>query len=337
MRVYFSVMVVLVVVLAIGFSILTTIILEQMNITLLSNLNPVLQVTLYCTLLSIFITTIFNKSIINPIKKLSKDSCEVAKGNFTINPDYESNLNEMNELFDSFKVMVDGLSATETLRKDFISNVSHEFKTPINAIEGYATLLQDKSQSDAEKDECVSKIIYNTKRLSSLVGNILMLSKVECSNIPLQKNLYSLDEQIRQSIVSLEAKWLEKEIEFEVELDSVNYNGLESLMYHVWTNLLDNAIKFSSNKGLISIKLKEESNQIVCSISDNGIGMTTDIKARIFDKFYQGDTSHQSEGNGLGLSLVKQIIDISVGKIEVISEAGEGSTFTILLPGSSKE
>lgn len=332
MRLYFSIMVVFVVGLTVLLASLITFLFGLMKITWLSNLSPILHITLYCTILGILIAAIFNKSIITPIKKLSNASCEVAKGNFSVTPDCKSNLNEMKELFENFRIMVTGLGAIETLRKDFVSNVSHEFKTPINAIEGYATLLQDKSQTESEKDECISKIIYNTKRLSSLVGNILMLSKVESHNIPFPKKVYSLDEQIRQGIVSLEAKWLEKEIEFDVELDSVKYTGIEALMYHVWTNVLDNAIKFSPKQGLIFIKLKNEGNQVICSITDNGIGMTEENKARIFDKFYQGDTSHQSEGNGLGLSLVKQIVEISMGKIEVISKVGEGSTFTIILP-----
>ncbi len=332
MRLYFSIMVVSVVILTIVLAGLITFFLDWMNVTWLSNLNLMLQIALYCTFLGILIAAIFNKSIITPIKKLSNASCEVAKGDFTVNPVCKSNLNEMKELFENFRIMVAELGATETLRNDFVMNVSHEIKTPINAIEGYATLLQDKNQTEAEKDEYISKIIYNTKRLSSLVGNILMLSKVESQNIPLKKTLYALDEQIRQAIVSLESKWLDKEIEFDVELDSVKYTGVETLMYHVWSNLLDNAIKFTPRQGLISIQLKNGGGQAVCSISDTGPGMPEETKAHIFDKFYQGDTSHQSEGNGLGLALVKQIVDIGKGTIEVSSTVGKGSIFTITLP-----
>ncbi|NLZ74123.1 MAG: HAMP domain-containing histidine kinase, partial [Bacteroidales bacterium] len=240
MRQYFSVIVILVVSMMILLASLINFFIVQLEITWLSNLNPIIMITLYCTVLGTLIAAIFNKSIITPIKKLSNASREVAKGDFTVKTDYKSNLNEMKELFENFNIMVSELGATETLRNDFVSNVSHEFKTPINAIEGYVTLLQDKNQTDADKDECISKIIYNTKRLTSLVGNILMLSKVESQNIPFKKNLYILDEQIRQTIVSLETKWLEKEIEFDVELDNVQYMGLETLMYQVWSNLLEN-------------------------------------------------------------------------------------------------
>lgn len=331
MRLYFSAMVIFVVVMTIILASAFTFLLNQIKIDLLGNIIPVLQIALYCTFLGVVIAVIFNKSIVAPIKKLSSASCEIAKGNFTVDLDYKSNLNEMNELFENFRVMVNELRATETLRNDFVTNVSHEFKTPINAIEGYVTLLQDKSQSNEEKDECISKIIYNTKRLSSLVGNILMLSKVDSQKVFAKRTNYSLDEQIRQAIVSLESKWVDKKIEFDVELDNTKYYGPEALMYQVWMNLLDNAIKFSSVHGFISVRLMNRGSQITCTIEDQGVGMTKETKERIFDKFYQGDTSHQSEGNGLGLALVKQIIALCKGSIEVSSITGKGSVFTIIL------
>lgn len=334
MRLYFLFIVIVIVVLTITVSSFATIILSKIRIDWLN--NPILQITLYCTFLGTSIAAIFNKSIITPIKILSNASRKVAKGDFTIHPECKSDLNEMKELYENFRLMVTELGATEALRNDFISNVSHEFKTPINAIEGYATLLQDKNQTELEKEEYVSKIIYNTKRLSSLVGNMLLLSKVENQNIPLQKSLYFLDEQIRQSIVSLESKWTPKDIEFDVDLDSIMYEGQEALMSHVWTNLIDNAIKFSPQNGLITIELKKKETEIICIISDKGSGMSKETMLRIFDKFYQGDTSHQSEGYGLGLALVKQITDIIQGNIQVSSTVGVGTTFTITLQTSTK-
>ncbi len=332
MKWYFSITVILAVAFTILFAGFVTHIFNLLKITWPSNLGIVLQVALYCTILGFLIEIIFNKSIITPIKKLSKASREVAKGDFTIGFDGKSELIEMKELFDNFQVMVTELGTIEALRNDFVSNVSHEIKTPINAIEGYATLLQDKNQTETERDECVLKIMYNTKRLSSLVGNILMLSKLESQNIPFERTTYALDEQIRQTIVALESKWHEKEIEFDVELDSVRYTGVENLMYHVWSNLLDNAIKFTPRQGIVSIRLKSSNEQIICSIADTGIGMNVETKAHIFDKFYQGDVSHQSEGNGLGLALVKQILDINKGTIEVASAISEGAKFMIKLP-----
>ncbi|MGN6711591.1 sensor histidine kinase [Anaerocolumna jejuensis] len=332
MRLYFSIMVVFVVVATIIFAGIINLLFTWMNITWLAHLSPIVQITLYCTFVGIFIAFIFDKSIIEPIKKLSNASREVAKGDFSVNPSSKSNLNEMNELFENFRIMVTELGAIETLRSDFVSNVSHEIKTPLNAIEGYATLLQDKNQSEEEKEECILKIVNNTKRLSSLVGNILMLSKVENQSIPLKKTKFALDEQIRQAIVSFESKWMEKELELDVELDSVSYTGMEALMYHVWSNLLDNAIKFTPKYGNISIMLKSGGQQIVCTITDTGVGIPEEAKEHIFDKFYQGDVSHQSEGNGLGLALVKQILDISKGTIEVSSTVGEGAKFIIKLP-----
>jgi signal transduction histidine kinase len=333
MKWYFSITVILAVAFTIVLAGFVTHVFDLLKVTWPSKLGTVLQVALYCTILGGLIEIIFNKSIIAPIKKLSKVSEEVAKGDFSIGFKGKSELIEMKELFDNFQIMVTELGTIEALRNDFVSNVSHEIKTPINAIEGYATLLQDQNQSDAEKDEWISKIIYNTKRLSSLVGNILMLSKLESQNIPFEQTTYALDEQIRHTIVALESKWHEKEIEFDVALDSVKYTGVENLMYHVWSNLLDNAIKFTPRQGIVSIRLKSSDHQIICSIADTGIGMNEETKAHIFDKFYQGDISHQSEGNGLGLALVKQIVDINKGTIEVVSSVSEGADFIVKLPG----
>ena len=227
--------------------------------------------------------------------------------------------------------MTKELRATQILQMDFVSNVSHEFKTPINAIEGYTMLLQGEELSN-EQNEYVEKILFNTQRLSCLVGNILLLSKLENQNIPMKKTKYRLDEQIRQAILSLESKWTQKEIGFQVEMEAVKYVGNEGLFMHVWINLLDNAIKFSPNQGIITMFLKQEKDQVKFILEDEGPGIDEEIKNRIFDKFYQADGSHKAEGNGLGLALVKRIIDSAGGTIEAQNREYGGCRFVVQLP-----
>ena len=222
--------------------------------------------------------------------------------------------------------------STEILQTDFVSNVSHEFKTPINAIEGYTMLLQDTVVSE-EQNEYVEKILYNTKRLSELVGSILLLSKLENKGIQNRFEFFCLDEQIRKAIVSLEHKWTAKNIEFDADMETIVYRGNESLLYHVFANLIDNAIKFNRDGGKITVRLEKQETNIVFSVSDEGPGIDDNAKNHIFDKFYQVNNSHSGEGNGLGLALVKRILDIHKGSIEVNNnEDGIGCTFTVTLP-----
>ena len=229
--------------------------------------------------------------------------------------------------------MAHGLSSTEILQTDFVSNVSHEFKTPINAIEGYSTLLQDGENLNEDQQEYVEKILYNTKRLSSLVGSILLLSKLENQQIPTNQSIYRLDEQIRQSIVGLEAAWEAKDIDFDVELDRVEYLGNEPMMRHVWDNLISNAVKFSPDGGLVRITLTKKLRKIVFTIEDSGPGLSEETQKHIFDKFYQADSSHKQEGNGLGLTLVKRVLAIEHGEIRVENRPLGGCCFTVTLRG----
>ena len=227
--------------------------------------------------------------------------------------------------------MAHELTSTEILQSDFVSNVSHEFKTPINAIEGYTTLLQGCDNLDAEHQEYVDKILFNTKRLSRLVGNILLLSKIENQEIQTHQTTFRLDEQIRQSIVALESAWTAKDIELDVDLEDVNYTGSESLMHHVWDNLIGNAIKFNPPGGLLKISLKKEKKEIIFTVSDSGPGLSEDSMKHLFDKFYQEDTTRKEEGNGLGLALVKRILTIVGGEISAENLAGGGCAFTVRL------
>ena len=286
---------------------------------------------IFNTLISGIITTFLNGKILEPVTKMSQAMRAVSEGDFTQKLETASRINEIRESYKSFNIMTEELRATELLQTDFVSNVSHEFKTPINAIEGYTTLLQGEELSK-EQEVCIEKILFNTRRLSGLVGNILLLSRLDNQNIPMKKEEYRLDEQVRQAILSLEARWLEKEIEFQVDMENISYTGNEGLLMQIWSNLLDNAIKFSPVKGVISISLKQKEKQVIFVIADEGPGIQEEVKNRIFDKFYQADGSHKSEGNGLGLALVKRILDLNQGSIRAENRDYGGSAFTVTLP-----
>ncbi len=277
-------------------------------------------------------TALLSQKILSPMTRLSSAMSRVAQGDFTVRLDAGGRINEIRNTYENFNLMVRELAATETLQSDFISNVSHEFKTPINAIEGYAMLLQDPGMPPEEQQEYLGKILGSTRRLSGLVGNILLLSRVDNQAIQAGRRLYRLDEQIRQAVVSLERAWSEKDVEFDVDMEPLVFYGNESLMFHVWTNLIGNAIKFDPYGGLIRIRLKQDGGSAVFEIEDNGPGIDQEEQKYIFDKFYQADNSHKEEGNGLGLALVRQILDACGGKISVRSLPDCGSVFTVRLP-----
>lgn len=276
--------------------------------------------------ISIWIT----KKFFDPVARLKQAMREVAGGNFKVMVTTDSRLEDIRSIYADFNAMVRELSATETLQTDFISSVSHEFKPPIGAIEGYTQLLQDHQLTDAERDAYVEKILCNTARLSSLVGNILLLSKIDNRSAQLTMNRYRLDEQIRQAIVATENKWGEKEIDLDVDLAEVLWSGHETLLYHVWSNLLDNAIKFSPRGGVIRMRLQRNEEGVTFTVSDDGPGIPAGEEERIFGKFYQSDTSHESEGNGLGLALVKTIVALHGG---TVAATPGSSLFTVFLPG----
>ena len=278
-----------------------------------------------------------SKIFVSPMMKLGDAMRKVAGGDFSVRLDCSSRIRDVREVYGSFNTMVKELGNTETLQTDFVSNVSHEFKTPINAIEGYASLLQDSQLTDEQKNAYIDKIIFNTRRLSDLVGNILLLSKVNNQTISLKATTFRLDEQVRQSILALESKWEKKEIEFDIDLDEIEYTGYENLLSHVWLNLIDNAVKFSPQNGQIRIRLKQLDGSVTFSIWDNGLPIPEADIGRIFNKFYQGDNSHASEGNGLGLALVRKIVAAAHGTINVTSSEDAGTEFVVALPNSSSD
>ena len=277
------------------------------------------------------ITLIVSKYFFDPIKKLGKAMEQVADGDFSVRLDDKSSSKEIMEVYSGFNMMAHELGATEILQTDFVSNVSHEFKTPINAIEGYSMLLQDSEGLTQEQQQYIDKIIFNTSRLSSLVGSILLLSKLENQQIPTGQTRYRLDEQIRQSIVALEPAWEKKELEFDVNLDRVEYVGNEPMMRHVWDNLISNAIKFSPDRGMVRMALTRKQDLLEFTICDLGPGLSEDAQKHIFDKFYQADSSHKEEGNGLGMALVKRILTIEGGTVHAKNMETGGACITVTL------
>ena len=284
-----------------------------------------------CLLIGILVTSQLSKYFFNPIKKLRGAMDKVAEGDFSVRLEDKSSSKEIMEIYTGFNLMAHELSSTEILQTDFVSNVSHEFKTPINAIEGYSTLLQDGENLSDDQREYVDKILLNTRRLSSLVGSILLLSKLENQQIPTNQKEYRLDEQIRQSLVALETAWEQKDIELDVELDRVSYLGNEPMMRHVWDNLISNAIKFSPHGGTVKLQLAKKARKLIFTIEDQGPGISEEARKHIFDKFYQADNSHKQEGNGLGLALVKRILTIEKGQITAENIPEGGCRFTVTL------
>lgn len=295
------------------------------------NDHSLLALILLSLLLSTALTWFLSWIFFDPIKRLNRAMEQVAKGDFSVRLEGKTTAPEVQDLYAGFNLMAEELGNTEILQTDFVSNASHELKTPLNAIEGYSMLLQNSDNLNERQREYVEKIIFNTRRLSSLTGSILLLSKIENQSIPTNRSTFRLDEQIRQSILALEALWTPKDIEFDVDMEEVSYYGNEMLMHHVWDNLLSNAIKFSPAGACVTIRLTQEGKTLCCSIGDDGPGIATEALSHIFDKFYQADSSHREQGNGLGLALVKRIVSLEGGTVEAENLPQGGCRFTVLL------
>ncbi len=294
-------------------------------------LLPFILLTLASAILACLVATLFSNILLRPIDVITDGLRRVASGDFTVHLNEDSSMNNVRQMNSNFNKMVRELNSTEMLKSDFISNVSHEFKTPLAAIEGYTTLLSATDLTEEQKNY-TENISRSVSRLSTLTGNILRLSKLENQQFHQEKTRFSLDEQIRQAILFLESSWSAKDLNIEPELDPVSFTGYEDLLPQVWINLMTNAIKFTPKCGTIQFTLQRTKGGVTAVISDNGIGMTEDEQAHAFDKFYQADNNHSVAGNGLGLPLVRQIVLMHDGTIQLKSAPNEGSTFTIFLP-----
>ena len=235
-----------------------------------------------------------------------------------------------NVIIDYFNRMVQELFGMETLRTDFIANVSHEMKTPLAVIQNYGTMLQQPNLSDEDRKDYARTVTNASQRLASLITNILKLNKLENQQIYPKKEHFDLGEQLCECLLGFENAWEAKRLEIETEMeDGVNVESDPELLSLVWNNLFSNAIKFTEEGGTIGLKLHTENGHAVVEVSDTGCGISPEVGVHIFEKFYQGDTSHATQGNGLGLAPVKRVVDIIGGEISVSSELGKGSTFTV--------
>lgn len=284
-------------------------------------------------ILTACITTFVGYRILYPIVVLRKNMNKVATGDFNVHLDQPPKITEVQQLYSDFNLMVKELRSIETLQNDFVANVSHEFKTPLATIQGYVQLLQDPSMDDTTRKELLQKLLDGTKQLSRLTDSILKISKIENQGLHLDRKDFRLDEQIRQAILFLQPHWELLQLEFNIELDHIVFSGNEELIYQALINILDNAIKYNVPGGSISVEAAIIEEQFIrIEIIDSGIGLSEEAKEHLFEKFYQEDKSRLNAGNGLGLSLVKQIIDLHHGDISYRSEQGHGTTVTITLP-----
>lgn len=273
-----------------------------------------------------------SKFVTDPIIKVSKAVKEIAEGDFSVQIK-SVGLDEIGQLSESVNKMVKELNGMEYMSKDFMSNVSHEIKTPVSAITGFSELLLDGNLTKEKEKEYLSSLYSESLRLSRLSDNMLKMSKLDNQEIITGRKDFYVDEQIRKCMIFLSEKLEEKEIEFELNLKKCKIKNNFDLLYQVWMNLIENAIKFSNEKGkiYISADYSEDKTEIQVIIKDEGIGIKADKLPKIFDKFYQCDESHKTEGHGLGLSIVKRIIQLTGGDIECTSEENNGCEFRIIL------
>lgn len=283
------------------------------------------------TAVFVVVDTIRRKITVNrPVKRIKSALRQITNGDFSVRLHTQGSSSNFAEIMESINTMTAELSGVETLRSDFISNVSHEMKTPLAVIGNYGTLLQDRSLSEEKRIEYAKAVTDSARRLAELMTNILKLNRLENQQIYPQTKEYDISEQLCECLLQFETVWEDKGIEIETDIvENVTVNADAELLSIVWNNLFSNAFKFTEKGGKVTVSLLADSQFVTIKVTDTGCGMTSEVGSHIFEKFYQGDTSHATQGNGLGLALVKRIIDITDGVISVNSSIGIGSTFTV--------
>lgn len=292
-------------------------------------MSPIWSVCLSSVLATVF-TAWFGKYYLSPITQVIEATKRVAKGDFSVRLPEDSG-GEINDLVHSFNAMAHDLGGIEMFRSDFINSFSHEFKTPIVSIRGFARQLQRDDLTDAQRREYAAIIESESERLVHLSSSVLQLSKLENQQIVSEKTAFRLDEQLRTCILLFERQWESKNLSLDVDLQDVTLYSNPDLLSQAWVNLISNAIKFTPEGGAIAVCLAQREGKAVVTISDTGIGMSAETLSHMFEKFYQGDHSHHYSGNGLGLPMVRRIIDLCGGTIQAESELGRGTVFTVTL------
>ena len=268
-----------------------------------------------------------------PVKRITEATSKMIDGDFKIRIEPIAKFatdDSFNEIIDCINKMAEELSGVETLRTDFIANVSHEMKTPLAVIKNYGTLLQSPDLSEEKRIEYAKAITDASRRLADMMTNILKLNRLENQQIYPNPTTYDLGEQLCECLLQYENIWESRGIEIDTALaENVLVSADSELLSLVWNNLFSNAFKFTENGGMVTLSLLADEHYAIVKVSDTGCGMSPEVGAHIFEKFYQGDTSHQTQGNGLGLALVKRVVDIMHGEIGVESAVGVGTTFTV--------
>lgn len=287
---------------------------------------------LFALFLGVILAATTSKLWLKTADDLSDAVNQVSRGNYKVKVDDKGHKGEFGDLIRAFNNMTEELSHVELFRNDFINYFSHEFKTPIVSIRGFARQLQKEGLTDEERREYTQIIIDECDRLARLSTNILLLSRFENQQIVTSVSTFSIDEQIRRTLVLLEKEWSRKGLQLDLELDEVTYTTNEEMLSLVWTNLLSNAIKYSHDGGKIEIVCDEDAENVHVVISDEGIGISEEDQKHIFDKFFQADPSRKGSGNGLGLALVRRIVELCGGTVRVSSRPGQGASFSVTLP-----
>ena len=267
-----------------------------------------------------------------PVQIITQATEQIMQGDFSVRvrPMHGAGMEGFNQIGMAINAMAQELSGMETLRTDFIANVSHELKTPLAVMGNYAAMLQRPGITEDEKNEYARAISEAARKLAQLITNILKLNKLENQQIFPQPKEFDLSEQLCECLLVFEDAWEARNLEIETDIkDDVRIKSDPELLSLVWNNLISNAVKFTPEGGSIGLSLKTEGSSVVVQVRDTGCGMKPEVGQHIFEKFYQGDTSHATQGNGLGLALVKRVVDILNGEIGVQSVYGQGSTFTV--------
>lgn len=335
--VVYWIMVVLVLVLTFAASLLIVRMLFRFHV--LEAPGPVLLLgvfVFFSLIVGALFSQVFVRSITRPILEMSDAARKIAAGDYDITLKEKTFAEEIQQMEDDFTSMARELASTEMLRSDFVTNVSHEMKTPLAAIKGYATLQLDPKTTPEQSRAYAQKVLTSTQRLSKLSDDVLLLSQLENEDKDVERETFSLSEQLREAVLLYEPQWSDGKRALGVDFpdDDVYYDGNADLLFHVWQNIIGNAFKFTKEGDEIAVHLHrdEENGEIVVSVEDGGIGMSEEECRRAFEKFYQADRSRATEGNGLGLTLAKRIVELHGGRIWAESEPGEGTTVTVALP-----
>ena len=308
--------------------------MNAINIAKLSRQEPMLPIFMLL-IISVVVGTVVSFMIsrfpLKPLRRVIDATNRLASGDFSVRLNLP-NARSLTELATSFNRMAEELGSIEMLRADFVDDFSHEFKTPIVSIKGFAEELKHDDLTPEQRNEYLDIIIHESSRLSQLATNVLNLSRVEKQTILGNLARFDLTEQVRRCVLLFENKWEQRRLNLNVELDEVTIEGDEELLSQVWLNLIDNAVKFTPEGGCVDIRLQKRESSVVFMIRDDGYGISEEAQRHIFDKFYQGDDSHTVPGNGLGLSIARRIVSLHDGEIRCKSEDGAGTEFTVELP-----